>query len=381
VKTFSREVPSAAAAVPIADLGAMTEELRAPLDGVWQEITSTSSFIGGAAVDRFEEQWARYCGTRHAVGVANGTDALELILRAAGIGAGDEVIVPANTFIATLEAVVCAGARPRLVDVDEDTLMLTPDTVRAAISDRTAAVIAVELYGNMPRMAELAELASASHLALIEDAAQAHGSTWNGHRAGSFGVAGSFSFYPGKNLGAFGDGGAITTDDGALAESIRRLANHGRPSHSPDVHSIVARNSRLDALQAAVLSVKLSRLDAWNDARRTAVDTYREHLRRDRIRPLTVLPPTVSTYHQNVVRVARRDEVRSRLADLGVETKVHYPIPCHLQEPYLEYAPEPLPVVERAARDILSLPLFPHISEEQVVHVSRCLNEAVGAGP
>ena len=284
------------------------------------------------------------------MGVANGTEALELILRAAGIGAGDEVIVPANTFIATLEAVVCAGARPRLVDVDEDTLMLTPETVRAAISDRTAAVIAVELYGNMPRMAELAGLASASHLALIEDAAQAHGSTWNGQRAGSFGIAASFSFYPGKNLGAFGDGGAVTTDDAPLAESIRQLANHGRPNHSPDVHSIVARNSRLDALQAAVLSVKLSRLDAWKTTPGGRPWT-RIGSTSDVTGALAVLPPAVSVYHQNVVRVASRDGVRSRLADLGVETKVHYPIPCHLQEPYVEYAPEPLPVVERAARD------------------------------
>jgi dTDP-4-amino-4,6-dideoxygalactose transaminase len=368
---------SAEEIVPLADLGAMTAEVRHELDAVWDDIVSRSVFIGGDPVALFEEQWASYCGTRHAVGVANGTDAIELTLRALGIGPGDEVIVPANTFVATVEAVVLAGAIPRFVDVDEETLLVTPEIVRAVISERTAAVIAVELYGNVPRIDELAILAEASHIALIEDAAQAHGSAWEDKPAGSFGVAGCFSFYPGKNLGAFGDAGCVVTDDAALAAAIRSLANHGRPPDSAHVHSVVARNSRLDALQAGVLAVKMARLDAWNAARREAVETYRRWLRADRIRMLAVEPAATSVYHQHVVRVEGRDVAREALFQRGIQTGIHYPIPCHLQAPYQTFATGPLPVVERAAGEILSLPLYPHITESQVLRVCECLNQHV----
>jgi dTDP-4-amino-4,6-dideoxygalactose transaminase len=364
--------------VPLNDLESMTAEVRPQLDEIWHEIVSTSAFIAGEHVSRFEAQWSTYCGTQHAVGVANGTDAIELTLRGLGIGKGDDVIVPANTFVATVEAVVLAGATPRFVDVDDETLLMTPDIVADAVSPRTAAIIAVNLYGNMPRLDELAALAERSKIALIEDAAQSQGGRLNGRSAGSFGVAGCFSFYPGKNLGAFGDAGAVVTDDGTLADAIRRLANHGRPPHASHIHSVVARNCRLDALQAAILSVKLTRLETWNAARREAVRKY-DQLLSDDVRTVTLEPAAVSAYHQHVVRVRRRDAAMEALRADGIQCGIHYPIPCHLQAPYQMYAAMPLPVVERASAEILSLPLFPHITESQIAYVCECLNNHVSA--
>jgi len=366
--------------VPLTDLRAMTDDVAGELAAAWQRVTRTSSFIGGELVESFEEEWATYCGTRHAVGVANGTDALELILRALEIGLGDEVIIPANTFVATAEAVVSAGATPRFVDVDRDTLLATPETIGAAVSGRTAAVILVELYGNMPAMEEILRLTEAKHIVLIEDAAQAHGSTWNGRKAGSFGLAAGFSFYPGKNLGAFGDAGAVVTDDAVLAETIRSLANHGRSPGAHHLHSIAGRNSRLDALQAAILSTKLGKLDEWNRARRTAMASYRQQLRADGAAMVKVPGPADSSYHQNVVRVANRDAVRGALLQRGIETGIHYPVPCHRQRAYRSYAGDPLPVADQAADEVLSLPVFPHISENQIAYVSSWLNEILEGG-
>jgi dTDP-4-amino-4,6-dideoxygalactose transaminase len=363
--------------VPFNDLAAMSNDVGEALELAWKEVTASSSFIGGRHVERFEEQWAAYCGTEHAVGVANGTDALQLTLRALGIGAGDEVIVPANSFIATAEAVVLAGAVPRFADVDEETLLVTPDTIASAINARTAAVIVVHLYGNVTAMEAITRLVDARQLALIEDAAQAHGSTWRGARTGSLGAAGCFSFFPGKNLGAFGDGGAVVTDNASLAERIRSLRNHGRLPHASHVHTAVGTNSRLDALQAAVLSAKLPRLDEWNEARRSAVAAYRRLLD-PAIRTVRILDDVESSYHQHIVRIPDRDRVREDLARRGIQTGIHYPIPCHLQAPYTPYAPDPLPAAERAAGEILSLPVFPHITHQQIRYVSDCLNQFLG---
>lgn len=368
---------TAVTGVPFVDLTAMSQELAVELDAAWLRVREQSSFIGGSLVENFENDWAAYCGRKHAVGVANGTDALELTLRGLGIGAGDEVVVPANTFIATAEAVVSAGATPRLADVDAGTLLLTTETIEAAITPRTAAIIVVELFGNVPRMNEIVEFARARGLALLEDAAQAQGATWGGIRIGSFGVAASFSFYPGKNLGAFGDAGAVVTDDDDLAARIRSLADHGRAADSKHLHPIAGRNSRLDALQAAVLSVKLPRLDGWNDRRRTAMETYRRHLDARSIRMVKLEPWSRSAHHLNVVRINDRDAIREALKDVGIETGIHYPVACHEQEPYRRYAREPLPNVELAAQEILSLPMFPHISDEQVRYVCERLNELV----
>jgi dTDP-4-amino-4,6-dideoxygalactose transaminase len=320
--------------------------------------------------------------------VANGTDALHLTLRALGIGPGDEVVVPANSFVATAEAVVLAGATPRFADVDADTLLMTPTTAEAAITRRTGAIIAVHLYGQMCDMHGLRVLAERYDLALIEDAAQAHGATWRGQSAGSLGIAGCFSFYPGKNLGAFGDAGAVTTSDENLAARIRSMRDHGRRDGSHYDHAEIGTNSRLDALQAIVLSAKLEHLAVANDARRRILERYRTAAARGPIDLVRESPDSRGVYHLAVARCPVRVEVRQWMASWGIDTSVHYPTPIHLMTPYGRFATEPLPVAEQAATRIVSLPLFPHMSEEQVGRVCQALElanellnprEAVGA--
>jgi dTDP-4-amino-4,6-dideoxygalactose transaminase len=357
----------------------MTREVRAEVDAAFARVLDSGRFIDGEVVDHFEEAWAAYCGTTHAVGVANGTDALQLALRALEIGPGDEVVVPTNTFVATAEAVVLAGATPRFADVDPETLLLTPATLEAALSRRARAVVVVHLYGQMPDMGALAATASSAGLVVVEDAAQAHGGTWQGRPAGSWGHVGCFSFYPGKNLGAFGDAGAVVTDDPQMAARVRCLRNHGRADGSHHDHPLLGTNSRLDALQAAVLSVKLSRLDAWTNARREIADLYRAHLAGGPVSLVQEVPGTGHAYHLLVARVPARDRVRRRLSDVGIETGLHYPLPCHLQPPYQPYASGPLPVAERAAGEIVSLPMFPHMTADQVEFVCRHLQDIVEA--
>ena len=368
--------------VPFTDLAPMTREVRGAVERSWAHLLDTGRFIGGEACERFEADWAAYCGTTEAVGVGNGTDALRLVLTALGIGAGDEVVVPANTFIATAEAVVLAGATPRFADVDPQTLLLTPESMAAAVGRRTRAVIVVPLYGHMPDMDALGRAARRAGLVLIEDAAQAHGATWRGRRAGSFGHAGCFSFYPGKNLGAFGDAGAVVTSDAALAGRLRSLRDHGRAGGSHYQHAMVGTNSRLDAVQAAVLTAKLPLLDDWTRARRDVVARYRRDFAAGPVRLLDELPAAAGVYHLAVARVDHRDLVRARLAERGVHTGVHYPTPCHRQPPYRRFATGPLPVAERVAGEVLSLPLFPHMTAEQVAAVCRAVREvAYREGP
>jgi dTDP-4-amino-4,6-dideoxygalactose transaminase len=351
----------------------MNDEVQPALDDLWRDVVGNSSFVGGPHVDEFEEKWARYCETRHAIGVANGTDAIELTLTAMGIGPGDEVIVPANTFIATVSAVARAGATPVFVDVDPATLLMTASHVAAAITQRTAAVIPVHLYGQPADMGSIQTVARTAGIAVVEDAAQAHGARWEGARVGSFGTAACFSFYPGKNLGALGDAGAVVTDDANLAEKIRQLANHGR---GPDrySHDVVGTNSRLDGLQAAFLSVKLDRLDAWNEARRVAAARYDELLA-----PLVQLTDqrteAESVYHLYVVRTPDRDSLQESLQAAGISSGLHYPIPCHLQPPFLDVERAPLTVAEDAARRQISLPMFPHITDAQIVTTANAIRE------
>jgi dTDP-4-amino-4,6-dideoxygalactose transaminase len=359
--------------VPFLDLGAMTEDVRAQVSDGWSALLDSNRFVGGEAVDRFESQWATYCGTACGIGVGNGTDALHLVLRAAGIGPGDEVIVPANSFVATAEAVVLAGATPRFADVDPETLLVTAATAEAALTPRTAALIAVHLYGQMPDMDALTRLARHAGIALIEDAAQAHGATWRGRRAGSFGVAGCFSFYPGKNLGAFGDGGAIVTSDPALADRVRSMRDHGRVAGSHYDHDMLGTNSRLDAVQATVLSAKLDHLDRWNARRRLIAARYRTAAMGRSLALVGEAAAASSVHHLAVVRVERRDEVRHWLATWGIETGVHYPVPIHRLAPYRKYADRPLQVAEAAATEVVSLPMYPHMSEEQVGRVCQAL--------
>jgi len=353
--------------VPFTDLGAMAREIWPAIETPFTEALLQGRFIGGPPVAGFEEEFARYCGTTHAVGVANGTDALQLTLQALGVGEGDEVIVPANTFIATAAAVVRAGAIPVFVDVAPDTLLITPEILAAAITPRTRAVMVVHLYGNLPAMDGLCAVADRAGIHLIEDAAQAHGGEWRDRRAGSFGVAGCFSFYPGKNLGAFGDGGAVVTSDPDLADRIRSLANHGRTGGSAHYeHTYVGTNSRLDTLQAIALSAKLARNEEWTEARISLADRYRKRLAGSAVRLLEVAPEVRNVYHLMVVRVPDRERLQAFATAHGVQTGVHYPVPCHLQPPLRRFAHSALPVCEDSAGELLSLPLFPHMTAAQL---------------
>ena len=359
--------------IPFLDLDASHQPLRAEFDAAWADVVNRSAFIAGPAAEAFEAQWASYCRVDHAVGVANGTDSIELILRALDIGPGDEVIVPANTFIATAEAVVTRGATPVYVDVDPDTLLVTAETIEPAITSHTAAVIVVHLYGQPCAMDAITELTDRHGLALVEDAAQAHGAEWNGRRVGGFGTAASFSFYPGKNLGAFGDAGAVVTDDASLASRVRSLANHGRADGEHVIHDLMGGNSRLDGIQAAVLSVKLGHLDGWNSARRKARDRYVDQLANlaAAARPVAEADGAFSVWHLNVVQVDDRDAVIDTMRADGIDVRIHYPQPCH-HHPTVPARPH-LPVVDASTPRLLSLPLFPTITDEQIDRVCRSL--------
>ena len=359
--------------IPFLDLGAQNDEVDSELEAVWKEVRARSGFIGGDLVEQFENAFADYCGTPHAIGVANGTDALMLILRALGIGPGDEVLVPANTFVATAEAVGLVGATPVFVDVDPATLLVTGDHLAAAVTPRTAAAMIVHLYGQMPDMDAIAATCTRHGLAMVEDAAQAQGAAWRGRRAGSVGVAAGFSFYPGKNLGALGDAGAVTTSDAGLAERIRTIAGHGTPPGRKYEHPVLGTNSRLDALQAGFLTAKLARLDDWNEARRHHHATYLELLP-EWARPVAVHSGATPVHHLEVVRVPDRDAVAAALAAAGIGSGIHYPIPCHQVGAFGSAANGSLPVAEAAAGAILSLPMFPHLRFEQIERVSKVMH-------
>jgi len=371
--------------VPFTDLASMAGEVWPEIEQDYLACLLDGAYIGGPAVAAFERQWAAYCGVDHAVGLASGTDALQLSLTALGVDPGDEVIVPANTFIATAAAVVRAGATPRFADVSDDTLLITPETLEESITPRTRAVIVVHLYGQMPDMAGLTAAARKAGIAVIEDAAQAHGAEWDSHRAGSFGEAACFSFYPAKNLGAFGDAGAVVTSRPELADRVRSLANHGR-SHGDSHydHDCLGTNSRLDALQAILLSGKLAHLDAWTERRILLASRYRDLLGATgftgtELRLTDAAPLARHVYHLFVLRVARRDSVRAGLAERGIQTGVHYPIPCHQQPPLRRFAERPLPVAEQSAGELLSLPMFPHLTDRQVSFVCESLCESLRA--
>ena len=371
------EKPAGGPPIPFADLTMMTDEVRDEVETRFRDVLDSGRFIGGDLVERFEQEWSAYCRTTHAVAVGNGTDALHLALRALGIGPGAEVVVPTNTFVATVEAVVLAGATPRFADVSPDTLLLTPDTLAAAITPRTRAVIVVHLYGQMADMDAIGRIAASSGLAVIEDAAQAHGASRRGAPAGSVGHVGCFSFYPGKNLGAFGDAGAVVTDDAEIARRVRSMHDHGRTGSSHYEHEFLGMNSRMDALQAAVLLAKLPRLESWAAARRAVAGRYRSHLAGGPVRLVAEGSGSEHGYHLLVARVPDRDRVRRTLAQDGIETGLHYPVPCHRQGPYRGYASVDLPVAEQAAGEIVSLPMFPHLATEQVTRVCERLLECV----
>jgi dTDP-3-amino-3,4,6-trideoxy-alpha-D-glucose transaminase len=349
---------------------ALMDELLATV----ADVAARSAFTLGAPVEQFEREFADWCGSKHAVGVSSGTAALELALRALAIGPGDEVIVPTNSFIATAEAVSAVGATPRLVDVDEETSLLTAEIVAAALTPATKCVIPVHLYGRTVEMGPLAELCEAHNLYLIEDACQAHGSTYEGKRAGSIGHVGCFSFYPTKNLGAWGDGGALVTDDERIAEQVRLLRSHGEGSRHH--HEMPARTDRLDGLQAAILSVKLGHLDEANQRRREAGAALTEALAGSSvITPAGVPEGRDHVFHLYVVRSDARDELRAHLEAEGVASAIHYPTPIHLQPAYadLGQGPGSLPVAERLAGEICSLPIFPSIEAPEIDRVAAAV--------
>jgi dTDP-4-amino-4,6-dideoxygalactose transaminase len=362
--------------IPMLDLHAMHREVQADLDDAWRQVCQSAQFIGGQFVERFEAEWARYCHADCCVGAASGTAALELALAGLGIGPGDEVIVPANTFVATATAVVAVGATPVFIDVDPSTLLMTPTGVEEALTSRSAAVIPVHLYGQPVDMDAINRVATAAGIAVIEDAAQAHGARWKGKPVGTLGHIGCFSFYPGKNLGAFGDAGAVVTQDFALAERIRSISNYGRKG-SPYRHEVVGANKRLDCLQAAILSVKLKRLDDWNEGRRRAAARYEAALADLPVRMVRNAPGAFNAYHLAVVQVPHRDQLRQRLAALGVVCGVHYPIPCHRQPAFSTVVQPSLPIAERAAEHVLSLPMFPHLNDRQIQLVAEALAQAL----
>jgi len=363
--------------IPFLDLAAQQREIADEIRPALDDLFERAAFIGGAPVAGFERAYAGFTRAAHCIGVGNGTDAIELALRALGIGAGDEVILPANTFIATAEAVVRAGATPVLVDVDPVYLLIDTDAVAAAITPATRAILPVHLYGQMAPMARLAAIASRHGLALVEDAAQSQGATQWGTVSGAAGVIAATSFYPGKNLGAAGDAGAVTTSDDGLARRVRLLSAHG--SETKYVHELVGMNSRMDAVQAVVLSAKLARLERWNAARRAAAALYAEALAGlDLVLPSTA-PGNVHAWHLYVVQLAEREAVAATLAADGISTGIHYPTPLHLTQAFADsgWRRGQFPVAEAAAARILSLPMFPHLAAAQIGRVAEALQRAL----
>lgn len=359
--------------IPLVDLKAQYASIKGDIDNAIQRVVERCSFILGEEVDKFEKAFAAYCGSDGAVGVASGTAALHLALLACRIRPGDEVITAAHTFTATGEAIVNAGAVPVFVDIEPVRYTLSPERVEAAVTPRTRAIIPVHLYGHPAEMDALSEIARKHNLFLIEDAAQAHGATYKGKRCGSIGHLACFSFYPGKNLGAFGDAGMVTGNDQDLLNRVRRLRDHGRTSKYE--HEEIGWGERLDALQAAILGVKLPHLDRWNDSRRSLAATYTSLLKN-----LEVVTPSEQAeahhvFHLYVIRTRQRDSLLKHLQAAGIGAGIHYPIPLHRQPAYRAYSVGlSLPATEEAADAILSLPLFPEMSKDQLRYVAEAVN-------
>lgn len=361
--------------VPFLDLKATYLELQDELDEAMRRVMNSGWYILGEEVERFEAEFAAYCKARYCLGVANGLEALQIILMAADIGPGDEVIVPGMTFIATWLAITHVGAMPVPVDCRADTCNIDVSLIEQAITPRTKAIMPVHLYGQPADMDLVLAIARKHGLLLIEDAAQAHGARYKGRRTGSLGDAAGFSFYPGKNLGAFGDGGAITTSDAQLYRKMARLRNYG--SEKKYYYEEAGLNSRLDPLQAAMLSVKLKHLDAWNERRRAIAGTYFEALKENKAIVLPcVMAGTEPVWHLFVIQSQERADLQQHLLEKGIHTQIHYPVPPHLSQPY-EGKTYHLPVTETLARGCLSLPIGPHLSPESVDRVVKILTQVI----
>ncbi|MFN4133895.1 MAG: DegT/DnrJ/EryC1/StrS family aminotransferase, partial [Candidatus Hadarchaeales archaeon] len=355
--------------VPLVDLTRQYKSIKKDIDRAVGEVLNSGSFILGKNVETFEKKFAKYCGAKYGVGVASGTDALKLALAAIGIEAGDEVITTANTFISTVDAISHNRARPIFVDVDE-TYTLDVEKLEKLITPRVKAIIPVHLYGHPAEMAPILEIAEKHGLAVVEDAAQAHGAEYRKRKVGSFGVCACFSFYPAKNLGAYGDGGMVVTNDEEIYEKLQMLRNYGQKGKNR--HEFIGHNSRLDEIQAAILNVKLKYLEKWNSARRKMAKQYSERLQENGNMILPVERENAKhVFHLYVVRTNRRDELREWLKMKGIETGIHYPIPVHLQRAYahLGVGEGSLPKTEKYAREILSLPMFPELKKSEIEYV------------
>jgi len=365
------------ARVPLVDLTRLDAELMDELRRAFDETVATGAFTLGDELERFEAEFASYCGAAHCVGASDGTNSLRMALEALGAGPGREVVTVPNTFVATVEAIAATGARPVLVDVDPETRNMDPERLAAAVTPSTAAVVPVHLYGRPAPMDELREAAGSAPL--VEDAAQAHGAELGDRRTGGLGAAGSFSFYPTKNLGALGDGGAIVTDDAELAERVRSLRHHGAAPDDANRHLRPGSTARLDNLQAALLRPKLRRLDGWNDERRAAAALYRAALDGLPLRLPAEDDGARQVYHLFVVEVENRDLVLASLREGGIGAGVHYPTPIHLQPGWsgLGYAEGDFPAAERLAASVISLPVFPGIQEAEVERVAAALRDAL----
>ena len=367
--------------VPFLDLKAHHAPMIEEFGGAIRKVIQSGAFAGGPFVERFEEELAGYCGSKYAIGVGNGTDAIWLTLLALGIGEGDEVITVPNTFIATAEAITYCKARPVFVDVDETTFTMDPAELKKSLTARTKAIIPVHLFGQTADMNPILEFARAHGLFVIEDAAQAHGAEYKGRKAGTMGDAGCFSFYPGKNLGAFGEAGAVVTNDAELRQKIQNLRDHGQTRKY--YHTLMGWNCRMDGIQAAVLSIKLRYLEEANRLRREHASQYNQAFAGiDAIATPFEANYARHVYHVYAIRVQERDDVWWSLQGKGIGCAVHYPVPIHLQEACrnLGYTPGAFPVAENLAEEFLSLPMFPELTEEQIEYVVRCIGEAVGVG-
>ena len=364
--------------VPYYDLKAQYRGIRDDVLAALDRVSQGASFILGEEVAAFEREFAAYCEVKHCVALNSGTSAVHLALLAAGVGPGDEVITTANTFIASAEAISYTGARPVFVDIDPATANLDPDRIDGAVTPRTKALIPVHLYGRPADLDSILKIAESRGLTVIEDACQAHGARWRGRRVGGFGLAATFSFYPGKNLGAYGEGGALTTNDDRVADLARVLRSHGETSRY--FHDHVGYNYRMDGFQGAVLRVKLRHLDAWTRRRQEIVRLYRERLVGARAGLPQDDPRGESVYHLFVVYVENRDAVRAALEARGVHTAIHYPRPVHLQKAYagLGLTSGSLPHTERACDGVLSMPLFPEMTDDQARYAVETLREIVG---
>jgi dTDP-4-amino-4,6-dideoxygalactose transaminase len=363
--------------IPFVDLKAQYATIKNEINAAIADVVESAWFVGGPKVAAFEENFAKYVGGKYAVGTSSGTSALHLGIAALGIGPGDEVITACNTFIATTEAITHAGADIVLVDVDDDTLLIDPQKVEAAITPRTRAIIPVHLYGQPADMKAIRDIASRHSLKVIADAAQAHGAAIDGDRSAILGDVTCYSFYPGKNLGAYGDAGMVVTDDKKVTDKVAMLSDHGR--HGKYTHKVEGFNHRLDAIQAVVLDVKLRHLDEWTDRRRSRAERYAEAFADGPVRMVGKAEGRRHVYHLCVVRTKDREKLARVLQERGIASGIHYPIPLHLQEAYkhLNHGEGTFPVAERSAEEIISLPMYPELTDDMVDEVVAAVRDAL----